>query len=457
MLNRRDFLYASAGFAGATWSGLAFGAPETPLLKVGVLSDIHLSDEAHRSSASFVRIYEKMLRLYREAGVDAVIIAGDFTNGGTMTEMRVSCESWKKVFAGGPEPVRVFVTGNHEKVYFEKAVKDGKQDSDTVKDGLYRDIRTNWKALFGEEWSPFFIKKVKGYSFVGAHWGENLDEKALRAFMDAHRAELVGTRPFFFVQHAHPKNTCYGPTAWDQHNGGCTAAVLSDYPNAVAFSGHTHYSLVDERSVWQGAFTSIGTSAIRCVYLPDAGHENSGSKRRMNWVRGGAQGMLMSVYADRLVLERYDAASMQRLGEDWSVPVPANPSAPAYAFDVRARTAPAPAFASGAKLTVTTRRGKDPKGQEEDQLVVSFPAAAGRGDSLSRVFDYEVRVEGPDKTCAKLVYQPDVLGLLPAKPNAASCVFGICELPKTRSRIVVTPRNSLGVCGQPLTQDVRAK
>ena len=151
----------------------------------------------------------------------------------------------------------MFVTGNHEKVYYEKAVKVGKLDGDTVRDGLYRDIRTNWKALFGEEWSPFFInKKVKGYSFVGAHWGENLDEKALRAFMDAHRAELAGTRPFFFVQHAHPKNTCYGPTAWDQRNGGCTAAVLSDYPNAVAFSGHTHYSLVDERSVWQGAFTS---------------------------------------------------------------------------------------------------------------------------------------------------------------------------------------------------------
>ena len=66
-------------------------------------------------------------------------------------------------------------------------------------------------------------------------------------------------------------------------------------------------------------------------------------------------------------------------------------------------------------------------------------------------------MEGPDKTCAKLVYQPDVLGLLPTKPNAASCVFGICELPKTRTRIVVTPRNSLGVCGQPLTQDVCAK
>ena len=450
-MTRREFLDSLALVAGSAAIGRVWGA-ETPALTVGVLSDIHISDEAHRPSKSTIAIYEKMLRFYREQGADAVILAGDFTNGGQMTEMRVSCEAWKRVFAGGPEPARIFVTGNHEKVYFEQAVKKGQLESDTYQDGLYRDIRTNWKELFGEEWSPFFIKRVKGFSFVGAHWDENLDGKALRAFMDAHKKELSGPRPFFFVQHAHPKNTCYGPHAWDQESGGATADVLTAYPNAVAFSGHTHYSLVDERSVWQGAFTSIGTGTLRCIYLPDFGHENSGANKRMDWLRGGAQAMLMRVYPGRIVLERYDLPSMARLGEDWTIPVPVDPKAPAYAFAARARTAPAPAFAKEARIEVAKCRGKDPKGVEEDQVVVSFPAASSRGDSLSRVFDYEVRVEGSDKSSVKLVYQPGVLGAPSPKEKDASCVFGACELPASIARIVVTPRNSLGVRGRPLVR-----
>ena len=456
-MTRRDFIGSLAFCTGSAMAGGVADAvlSDAPRLKVGILSDIHLSDEAHRPSKAFVRMFEKTLRFYRDEGVDAVVIAGDLTNGGWMSEMRVVVEAWKRAFAGGPEPVRVFVTGNHEKVFFEKAKAAGKLDAAACADALYNDIRANWKALFGEEWSPFFIKRVKGFAFVGAHWGENLDEKALRGFMDAHRAELSGTKPFFFVQHAHPKNTCYGPTAWDQANGGATATVLSGYPNAVAFSGHTHYSLVDERSVWQGGFTSIGTAALRCVYLPDSGHENSGAKKRMTWMRGGSQGMLMRVFADRLCLARYDLATMARLGEDWIVPVPADPRSPAFAFASRAKRSRSPEFPPEARISTELRRGKDPKGAEEDQLSVTFPAAVGRGDSLSRVFDYEVRVEGSGAACTKLVYQPGVLGAPPAQDRAATCVFGLCELPPKPWRIVVTPRNSLAVRGRPFTMGVK--
>ena len=84
-------------------------------------------------------------------------------------------------------------------------------------------------------------------------------------------------------------------------------------------------------------------------------------------------------------------------------------------------------------------------------MTVEFTAAAGSGDSLSRVFDYEVRIEGESgETCVKRVYQPGVLGPLPDRLEAASCVFGICELPPSLRRIIVTPFNSLGVKGRPL-------
>ena len=37
-------------------------------LKVGILSDIHLSDEAHRPSKAYVWLFEKTLRFYRDDG-----------------------------------------------------------------------------------------------------------------------------------------------------------------------------------------------------------------------------------------------------------------------------------------------------------------------------------------------------------------------------------------------------
>ena len=58
--------------------------------------------------------------------------------------------------------------------------------------------------------------------------------------------------------------------AWG-HDKGIATKTLSNYPNAIAFSGHSHYSLTDERSIWQGAFTSIGQSSL---YIDDDGIED---------------------------------------------------------------------------------------------------------------------------------------------------------------------------------------
>ena len=188
-LNRRDFIGAIAGTA--AWTGctslLAAERLGRPNLIVGVLSDIHLSNEEVRKSKSWTRIFVETLKFYKKRGVDAVIIAGDLTNGGRMSEMRVVADAWKSVFGDSDTPVKVFVTGNHEFVYYDKKKKEGDLTSPVVTDGLYADIRRNWKELFNEEWSPYFIKTVKGYSFVGAHWGDHLNGNALKAFIDSNR------------------------------------------------------------------------------------------------------------------------------------------------------------------------------------------------------------------------------------------------------------------------------
>ena len=460
-MNRRQFIGGAFALAGA--AAWARSVHREPKLKVGVLSDIHISPPDMFNSAEAIKKFEDTLAFFKREKVDAVLIAGDLTNDGLVRELQTVADAWKKIFGAincGPE--KIFVTGNHEQVYYTSARKKGDFTNLRYADGLYRDVRKNWKAVFGEEWSPFFIKTVKGYSFVGAHWAEWNDEKALRAFFEANRAKLANGRPFFYVQHAHPQNSCYGAWTWHQKDGGPTHKVLADYPNSVAFSGHTHYTITDERSVWQGAFTSLGTGALRWVSLP-SGRENgplgNGEGRRMGNIGWGSQGMVMSVWDDVMVFERYDFVNFEKLGDDWVVPVLRDRSTDReFSFEKRIANTAAPEFPAGAEITVASRTGKDPQKKDEPQLVLSFPAAKGTG--ASRPFDYEVRAEYVESDVikpmrTKRVWQPGVQFAPKRDAKTVECVFGTCELPTAKFRFAVTPLNSLGVRGKTLYLDYR--
>lgn len=460
-MNRRQFIGGAFALAGA--AAFARSTVGKPNLKVGILSDIHVSPPDMFGSQEAIDMLEKTLKFFLKGDVDAVLIAGDLTNDGTMRELRVVADVWSRVFGGIDKgPAKVFVTGNHEKAYFNAAKRKKDFVNPRYADGLYLDVRKNWKSVFGEAWSPFFVKTVKGYQFVGAHWAEWNNEKEFRKFLKDNEACLSGGKPFFYTQHAHPSNTCYGDWIWHLNDGNPTQKVLADYPNAVAFSGHTHYTITDERSIWQGAFTSIGTGALRWLSLPP-GRENGplgkGAKRRMGNISWGSQGMVMSVWDDRMVFERYDFVNVEKIGDDWVVPLLHDSNGPRkYSFESRMKRAQAPEFPKGAAIKVARCKGKGPDKCDEDQLVLSFPAASGK-DSMSRPFDYEVSALGVEKgaakpVCTKLVYQPGVQWSRKRDAKTVTCVFGMCELPAGRLRFEIVPLNSFGQRGKKLLIEV---
>jgi len=446
-MTRRLFLEGVLASAGTVaFAGVANGRAN---LKVGIVSDIHLSRPEKHNSQGAIDTFRKVLRFFKTEDVDSILLAGDLTNGGTADEIKICAEIWCEVFGSVDSgPVRIFVTGNHEKVYADDAPKC-------------------WQEIWGEPWTPFFIKNVKGYSFIGTHWAEWENHEALREFLASHDKKLRNGRPFFYTQHAHPQNTCYGSWTWHQHDGGRTSEVLSGYPNAVAFSGHTHYPLTDERSIWQGAFTSIGTGALRWL-TPPAGRENGEmpkevGSRMSREVWGDAQGMVMNVWNDRMVFERYDFTHMEKLGDDWVVPVPHDGSAVRkYSFERRFAESVAPEFPKGAKVAILERKGRDPNGAEEDQVIVRFPAAE-KNVATSRVYDYEISAEIPlrnsDVTrtlCVKRIYQPGFMNTRSRdKVRELNCVFGKVEFQSMPCRFMVTPLNCFGKRGRPISANYR--
>ena len=476
MLSRRELIGLGMGaFAFGKCGALSAFCGETPpRLRLGVMSDIHLTWNVDEPG-SYERI-EKVLRFYRDRNVDGVVIAGDIADWGFVDQLVQFAELWRKVFPDDRAPdghrvERLFVGGNHDLC---GPYEPYKWEGRSIFEQKERFVKTvgigvAWEKAFGEKYESIWLKEVKGFSFTGAHWG---CEKGLSEFLAAHRAKINPNLPYFHIQHPHPLGTVYPGTfsknSWN-YDHGAAKKVLAEFPNAVALSGHTHLSLTDERSIWQGEFTSVATASLSYVWHAP-GRENSvpPNKRTAQMPKinpwpwkdpdRGHQLMCFDVYDDRIEIERLSAFDFMRLGPNWVVPTDA--AKRPYEFKSRQASLPPPEFPVGASVTVSKPfAGKDRAGKETQQVDVRFPtASAGR----SRAFEYEVAAEveseGGWKThLQKQVFSPTYHKSVAAEAKEANCVFATAELPQAGAcRFVVTPLSSMGTRGKSIVSDAGA-
>ena len=450
----RRFFIGSCLAAGASAGCASFsGSLATkPIAKIGVLSDVHLKEPGDETY--FVRALE----YFRDKGADGVLVAGDIADTGRISQLRRAGDSWFKVFPDGKAPdgrkvEQLFVYGNHDRWGWKWGhEKEKKKDPSIVADLIgysHENMKKAWEESFREEYVPVWMKNVNGIAVIGAHWGYNDDHnKAMEAFFAEKGKRLDPRLPFFYTQHDHPKDTCFGAWAWG-HDDGTSTRVLSAFPNAVAFSGHSHYTLTDERTVWQGAFTSINTSSMKYSSLDYSCRENApgnssgyGGEKRAHAMgrivtRDGRQGMLVSVFEDRLEIERREFTYGESLGDDWIVPIPAKADGP-LSYARRASLRSAPEFAKGAKVEVVQK--EDEKGKKI--VEVKFPSA--HVVDGCRANEYEVTATLVEDDFDLVQAQRRVLAAdfyLPAfkcgRENV--CAFFLDELPK-KGRYVFSAR-----------------
>ena len=459
-LSRRGFFGSMGAFSLLAGTRLAHAEATAlsgePDVRFGVLSDVHLNHSRPDDHDTLVKAFE----YFRDRGVYGVIVAGDIADCGRISELRRFADAWKSVFPGdrglgGRHVEKLFIYGNHDIWGMHWSIK--KDPELARKEGIaFTDERPAqvWEEVFGEPYSDFWIKNVKGFAFIGGHWTKKDQFDGLEAFLAAHAKEIDPAKPFFYTQHSHPKDTCIGPWAWGRDNGASTRA-LSKHPNAVAFSGHSHYPLTDERTVWQGAFTSINTASLRyCSQdlslrenLIGNAHSFTGEKRKHLMkpleTSNSRHGMLVSVYGELLAIERRDFVSGRSLGDDWTIRVPCRED---RSFAARAKERSAPQFAADAKVEVAVENGL---------LAVHFPAA--KTVKKCRVFEYEVTAtlveDGVDLVQAqRRVVANDFH--MPESPEGAPgvCLFSPDELPiKGHTVFSVRPLECFGRKGAPIS------
>ena len=475
MTNRREFL------KGACAAAAVYGVPARiwgaarmmgkPDLVIGLLSDIHISLGTKDDPVKATRLFRHALEYFRERHVDGVLVSGDLAHLGLETELKAVADAWFAVFPDGKLPdgspvANLMHYGDHDaearfysdwlKAEFAKA---GVPLPRSLSQGENR--KEIWEALFHEPWSPVRHVKVKGYDFVLSNF---MREGAASAPKDLGerlaKMRLDPAKPFFYSQHRYIGGTYLADEEMWGGDNGVAGKVLPNYPNCVAFQGHTHYMLTDPRGVWIGPYVTVNTGSLKdapCGRVRANGldifwyKDDYMREKQMGCLdaRVGHGGSVMTVKGDLIAIERRDFGCDLPLGPDIVFSI--NPTLRSKNIDAaRKAKSIAPKFSPGAKVTISERMGKDRKRRETAQVVVRFPTVKASG-SHPRAHEYFVRAEKADGTLLKeeRVYSPGIN--LPEAKDAPEtiCVFAKRDV-EGAARFVVRPANCWGVKGAAL-------
>ena len=457
-------------------------ATPPPQLTMGVISDVHvcMADDGH----TFVKNHDcatllNTLTWYRDQGVDAVMIAGDMSDVGHVNSLERIAETWFKVFPNDKAPdgrpvARLFATGNHD--WDGWTYQGAAKRERNYKTSIRLNHAKAWERIFHEPYQAVWHKQVKGFDVVGHHWEGN-DWSRMAEWFKLNGKKLDPRKPFFYVQHPQLKDTCYGSATYGVgrwgtakgivrdcwgHDNGVTTKALAQFPNAVAFSGHSHYPVTDERAFWCEEFTSICTASLRYTCNHDTwwkpGYENgTGSQDRLcerdGYHYDSRQGLLVRVYDDRIVYTRRDFMYNLSLGDDLVQPfTPATRGA--FTWKARSAKETAPSFAPEAKLTLSRTMCKKRGAKKGDALVaaiqISIPAPAR---TKCRAMEFSIELTGGGKTVTRAAhvhgydYAPeDRRAKEPTVINVAASPFADAK----KVSVKVWPVTALGTKGKAL-------
>ena len=457
-LSRRGFLVAA--FATCATSGcrsLGLYGPR-PNIAFGVISDLHITTP--ESTVAFRRA----LAYFRDRGVDAVVVTGDLSDWGLRSGLKYVADTWYDVFPDDRAPdgrkvEKIFCTGNHDydgywygDMTLDMHVQGYSEDESLVKLGM----KKCWEEAFQEPFEQVRRRTVKGYDFISSEWKEGKDGfKEAEAWFAANGKTLDPKKPFFVLTHYPFRDTTSCSGGGDAYSGD----VFRKFPNAVTFTGHCHWTLNDERSIWQGEYTAIAVPSMSYTSIP-GGYENGSDSRRGNPKSSmaklparpefrEAQGYLVSVFDDRMEVERRDFTEGVEAAPAWIVPLGAAAEG-RYAFANSKKRTPVPEFPAGAKVDASVCNTEDRDGHWAIMMRLEFPSAHARN---GRVYDYEVRIEMEDGTVAvvKRFLAPAFYRLERDEPSRQNFLFNAMALPETgKYRFRVYPRNCFGVCGKPI-------
>ncbi|MBR5523696.1 MAG: metallophosphoesterase, partial [Clostridia bacterium] len=294
------------------------------VVSFGAVSDIHITGS---TTSSATKKYESALQqLKAQAGgkLDAITVAGDISESSYSSSITTAFKTITNQELGENANV-FFISGNHDA-----------QSSEWSKlSSFYSDLAIYTKDdLASSQLDRGNRHKViNGYHYIGVnmmdYWNakearfETQDLEWLGRELAAARAAAPG-QPIFVYVHAGVYGTTYGSDLYTGSYWGSKAiySYLEDYPEVVTFSGHVHYPLMDERTIWQEDFTSLNCGSVQYMAI-DNGYLQTGSSTTVSGSHSISSGLLVQVDKNNnLKITRINFAAGEVIKEPFYISAP---------------------------------------------------------------------------------------------------------------------------------------
>ena len=312
-------------------------------LKIAVLSDSQLPTKPEEAEWDIFKTYidnlHKALTKIKSENVDVIIYAGDAVHAGTEYSFNLFKTIWEQYFPfGDPKsPILNFILGNHD--YYPKNPDYPNHEDDERDDPII--FQERFEKYFGEK--AFSHKVINGIHFINWSSENSSNDKsntntawAKEQIEIALKDDPTGnSKPIFVTTHLGPIYTCYGTDLWGNKD---VLETIKDYQNVISLSGHSHYSIIDEKSIWQGQFTAIQTQSTSYIEL-EPGTEN-GSVPRDEYnnyfaSRKNPMGYFVYINKNEVRFKRFSFTSDDYFYPDWVYPLPIDKKNFVYDFESR--------------------------------------------------------------------------------------------------------------------------
>ena len=285
-------------------------------LKIGIISDTQLPPEYYTKNDyydTFVDHLDRTLRILNSQKIDILIVAGDISDQGATYSYNLFLSRFNHIFKN-KKPILNIIMGNHD--YWSK-----EQESAS---------KSQMKFHYAFKQSPFSHKVINGYHFImWSHENRYLDlTAASKIEWVKEQIEIAlkedKNKPIFVITHMNPFDTVYGSIEWGNIN---IKNALINYENVISISGHSHFSLIDERSIWQGNFTAIQTQAIAYIELEKGKENGSVPKNEFGQNKPcikNYMGLIMNVNDEKIEFNRISFEKNEFYGNKWIIELPIN-------------------------------------------------------------------------------------------------------------------------------------
>lgn len=369
-------------------------------LRVDLISDTQLDYKKNGSHDNYRQNLIDALTVLKEQNINFLVHAGDIGDMNSRYAYNTYSDALKEVF-GDSIPENVSIMGNHDTWWntdWKYTKPKARNYSSVLDQSPWTHTVVNGFHFIAA--SPDLVENTEGYSQEVADW------------IEAHIKDAVADNPdmpVFVVTHHNPRYTVYGSDEWYDEK---LDNIFSKYPQVVSISGHSHYPIMDERSIYQNNYTAFTTQALAYV--------NVNGSYYFDAFRGGKTALpakdedypmmlIMNVDSNGAEIERWNVKENREEKADkrWALSFPLTKETFTYTLEQREAVNRAPVMDAGAAVEFDPAVESTLSVPDEEQKTLpGITFKAGSDDDF--VHSYKVVLRGNRE--AEYYYLSDFAG-----------------------------------------------